>query len=77
MRVLILGVTGMLGSAVHRVFATDARHETWGTLRSASGRRHFMNLSLVTKQTHGALKANETKGLHRNIGHQLPYGAAE
>ena len=41
MRVLILGVTGMLGSAVHKVFATDARHETWGTLRSAGARRHF------------------------------------
>ena len=36
-----------------------------------------LNSTLVTKQTHGALKANETKGLHRNIGYQLPYCAAE
>lgn len=41
MQVLILGVTGMLGSAVFRVFSADAGHETWGTLRSASGLRHF------------------------------------
>jgi dTDP-4-dehydrorhamnose reductase len=41
MRVLILGVTGMFGSAAYKVFASDPRHETWGTLRSASGRRFF------------------------------------
>lgn len=41
MKVLILGVTGMLGSAVFRVFSADPHHETWGTLRSASALRHF------------------------------------
>lgn len=41
MNVLILGVTGMLGSAVFRVFSADPHHETWGTLRSASALRHF------------------------------------
>jgi len=41
MRILILGVTGMLGNAVHAVFAPDGRHETWGTLRSAGDLRHF------------------------------------
>lgn len=41
MRVLILGVTGMLGSAVFDVFAPDADHETWGTLRDAKSRRFF------------------------------------
>lgn len=41
MRVLILGVTGMLGSAVFKVFAGDPQHEVWGTLRSESGRCFF------------------------------------
>jgi dTDP-4-dehydrorhamnose reductase len=41
MRVLILGVTGMFGSAAHTVFAGDPAHETWGTLRSAGARRFF------------------------------------
>ncbi|WP_323000935.1 SDR family oxidoreductase [Denitromonas sp.] len=42
MRVLVLGVTGMLGNAVFRVFDGDAKFETWGTLRSASGKRAFI-----------------------------------
>jgi dTDP-4-dehydrorhamnose reductase len=41
MRVLILGVTGMLGSAVYKVLASDAQHEAWGTLRGADARRFF------------------------------------
>ena len=41
MRVLIVGVTGMLGSALHRVFAPDPRYETWGTLRDPGARRFF------------------------------------
>lgn len=41
MRVLVLGATGMLGHAVFRVFSADAGHDTWGTLRSAAGLRHF------------------------------------
>ena len=41
MRILILGATGMLGHAVFRVFSADAGHDTWGTLRSAAGLRHF------------------------------------
>lgn len=36
-RVLILGVTGMLGSAVFRVFSADENYQTWGTLRRAVG----------------------------------------
>lgn len=40
-KVLVLGVTGMLGNAVFRVFGADAAHQTWGTLRSASALRHF------------------------------------
>lgn len=42
MRVLILGVTGMLGNAVFRIFSADTQHETWGTLRSAGGLQHFL-----------------------------------
>ena len=41
MRILIVGVTGMLGSALHQVFSPEARFETWGTLRDERGRRHF------------------------------------
>ena len=36
MKLLIIGVTGMLGSALHQVFAPDPRFETWGTLRDAA-----------------------------------------
>jgi dTDP-4-dehydrorhamnose reductase len=41
MKVLVLGVTGMLGSAVLRQFSTDPRYQVWGTLRSASALREF------------------------------------
>ncbi|WP_419737151.1 dTDP-4-dehydrorhamnose reductase family protein [Pseudomonas sp. COR18] len=41
MKVLVLGVTGMLGHAVFRVFGGDAQHEVWGTMRNASALRHF------------------------------------
>lgn len=41
MKVLVLGVTGMLGNAVFRVFSADAAYQVWGTLRSASALRHF------------------------------------
>jgi len=41
MRVLVLGVTGMLGNAVFRVFDADAEHEAWGTLRNGTALRHF------------------------------------
>lgn len=41
MIILVLGVTGMLGSAVFRMLGADAEHETWGTLRNSSALRHF------------------------------------
>ena len=41
MRILILGVTGMLGSAVFRGLASDSRYEVWGTMRDPGGRRFF------------------------------------
>lgn len=41
MNVLILGVTGMLGSAVFRQLSRDQRYQVWGTLRNAGGQRHF------------------------------------
>lgn len=40
-RVLILGVTGMLGNVVFRVFSADAACQIWGTLRSASALSRF------------------------------------
>lgn len=42
MKVLVLGVTGMLGNAVYRVFSQSDAYETWGTLRSNSGKRYFL-----------------------------------
>ncbi|WP_417706250.1 dTDP-4-dehydrorhamnose reductase family protein [Pseudomonas sp.] len=41
MKVLVLGVTGMLGNAVFRVFSADAAYQAWGTLRSTAALRHF------------------------------------
>ncbi|QXH48316.1 SDR family oxidoreductase [Pseudomonas xanthosomatis] len=41
MKVLVLGVTGMLGSAVFRVFEDDAEHQVWGTLRATSSLGRF------------------------------------
>lgn len=46
MRVLVLGVTGMLGNAVFKVFDNDDNHEVWGTLRSASALKSFSQASL-------------------------------
>jgi dTDP-4-dehydrorhamnose reductase len=41
MKVLVFGVTGMLGNAVFRAFLSDATHQIWGTLRRSSDLRHF------------------------------------
>lgn len=41
MRILVLGVTGMLGSAVFKKLSGDSRYQLWGTMRSANGVRHF------------------------------------
>lgn len=41
MRVLILGVTGMLGHDVFKVLSASTTLEVWGTLRSPAGLRHF------------------------------------
>jgi dTDP-4-dehydrorhamnose reductase len=41
MRVMILGASGMLGSAMFRVFSEDSVHETYGTARAEATRRHF------------------------------------
>lgn len=41
MKILVLGVTGMLGSAVFKKFSGDPRYRVWGTMRNASGARHF------------------------------------
>ncbi len=40
-KVLVLGVTGMLGNAVFRVFSADIECETWGTLRNGAVVRQF------------------------------------
>lgn len=41
MRVLILGASGMLGNAMFRVFSEAAGNAVFGSVRSASARRHF------------------------------------
>lgn len=44
MKILILGVTGMLGNAVFRIFSDAADHDTWGTVRSSTALRYFTPL---------------------------------
>lgn len=41
MRVLILGVTGMLGNAMYRVLSESPSHRVYGTVRGESARAHF------------------------------------
>lgn len=41
MKVLVLGVTGMLGSTVFKQLSSDPKYQVWGTLRSAAGLKHF------------------------------------
>lgn len=43
MKVLVLGVTGMLGSTVFKTLSINPMHQVWGTLRSANHRSHFDN----------------------------------
>ena len=41
MKILVLGVTGMLGSAVFKTLSQNPIHQVWGTLRSVNIRHHF------------------------------------
>lgn len=41
MKILVLGVSGMLGNAVFKVFTQDSDCEVWGTLRSPAVMRRF------------------------------------
>lgn len=41
MRIMILGVTGMLGHTMFRVLAEDPAHEVFGTARGNGARLHF------------------------------------
>lgn len=41
MRILILGVTGMLGNAMFRVLSETPNHEVYGSARNESARHHF------------------------------------
>lgn len=45
MKILVLGVTGMLGYTVFNFFQQDKRFETWGTLRSKDGLANFSPLT--------------------------------
>lgn len=44
MRILVLGASGMLGSATIRALSNGGRHEVFGSFRSASALRHFSTL---------------------------------
>lgn len=52
MKVLVLGVTGMLGSTVFRQLHGSPHLEVWGTLRNPNGARYF------SEDTHGSLISN-------------------
>ncbi|PTT24973.1 SDR family oxidoreductase [Pseudomonas sp. HMWF021] len=52
MKVLVLGVTGMLGSTVFRQFHGNPHLEVWGTLRNPNGVKHF------PEDTHSSLISN-------------------
>lgn len=41
MKVLVLGASGMIGSAMFRVFSSKADWQVWGTLRSGDAKRFF------------------------------------
>lgn len=41
MKILILGASGMLGSAVFKVFSLDSSHQVWGSLRSPANIKYF------------------------------------
>ncbi|MCL6419727.1 dTDP-4-dehydrorhamnose reductase family protein [Aestuariirhabdus haliotis] len=45
MRVLVFGVTGMLGNAVYKLFERDPMLEVWGTLRGAGSLKYFSESS--------------------------------
>ncbi|TKK28041.1 NAD(P)-dependent oxidoreductase [Pseudomonas sp. CFBP13528] len=41
MKILVLGVTGMLGSAVFKYIASHTSHSVFGTMRGKGGRKYF------------------------------------
>lgn len=41
MKVLVLGATGMLGSAVFNVLSTHSLHQVWGTVRNVNNLAYF------------------------------------
>ncbi|CRM06193.1 MULTISPECIES: SDR family oxidoreductase [Pseudomonas] len=41
MKILVLGVTGMLGSAVFKYIASHTSHSVFGTMRGRGGRKYF------------------------------------
>lgn len=41
-RVLVLGASGMLGSTLFRAFSRDSELQTFGSVREASAKRHFI-----------------------------------
>lgn len=45
MRILVLGASGMLGSAVVKLFTASPHFEVWGTIRNNSSRRFFAESS--------------------------------
>jgi dTDP-4-dehydrorhamnose reductase len=51
LKILVLGASGMLGSAMLRMLSSDPRHEVFGSVRSSSVLRHFspsLTSSIIT-----------------------------
>ena len=47
MKILILGVSGMLGNTVFRYFSADARLDIYGSVRSSNALKHFSDDSVA------------------------------
>ena len=41
MKILVLGASGMIGSAIFRVLSHEGSLEVWGSVRSANWKRFF------------------------------------
>ncbi len=42
MKILVLGITGMLGSAIFRQLSRSGQYQVFGTMRNTTGKRHFL-----------------------------------
>ncbi len=52
MKILVLGITGMLGSAIFKRLSRNSQHHVYGTMRNTSGKRYFSELDDTRLITH-------------------------